>query len=148
MAFHIVTNRCFLACEKVTSVVIEELVPDRPILRPRKTKKLRKFKSKPTKASAVKEPPKQFVIHITYYPLSTKVGSNNSSYGNSGSSTEECIMDVRIFGQKEAITLYAEIIREVQEQHPSEAYLDRLVDKMLAGAEFKLSEPEPKNADD
>ena len=137
MAFHVVTNRCFLACEKVTSVVIEQLVPDRPIIRKKKPVKGKR------KATA-KEMPKQFNIHIAYYPLAIKSTSSNS-YNNS---TDECTLDIRVFGKKQALMLYAEIIREVQEQHPGEGYLDKLVEKMLSTDEFKFAEHEINNAND
>lgn len=139
MAFHIVTKKCFLACEKVTSVIIEEMVPDRPKpMRRRKKKKGSKMlltaKSKPVAVQ-----PKQFTITIAYYPLNSN--NKNGNFGNGSGSSEEYTLQMHIFGKKEANMLYAEIIREVQEQHPGEGYLDKLVNKMLAGEDFQVGEP-------
>ena len=140
MAFHIVTNRCFLACEKVTSVVIEELMPERQAPRPRKKKPKKYSKPKPPSAKAVVKPPRQFTITISYYPIAL----NTQQYSNSGG-REEFSLDLRVLGKDAAYGLYAEIIKEVQEQHPGEGYLDKLVSKMLEGADFKVDEPEPMN---
>ena len=133
MAFHVVTKRCFLACEKVTSVIIEELIPDKPRPRPRRKKK----NITPGKTvKALKTPPKLFSITISYYPIANIKNSAYSS-GN-GNSTEEYSLDLKIVGKKEAHLLYAEIIREVQEQNPGEGYLDKLVHKMLEDIDFKV----------
>lgn len=141
MAFHIVTNRCFLACEKVTSVVIEEIIPDKPT--PRRKRKKSKNASKLVKpaAKALLELPKQFSITISYYPLTINGNSNFSSNSRGGDPTEYSL-DLRIVGKQEAYALYAEIIREVQEQHPGEGYLDKLVNKMLEGIEFQIEVPQ------
>lgn len=132
MAFHIVTSRCFIACEKVTSVVIEENIPERTRVRPKKTKAKKNKLGK--LAAPVAEPPKQFTITVSYYPLA-KQTNNQNGYGSSSSSTgiEECSIDLRVFGKKESYDLYREIVKEVRDQHPNEGYLDELVDKLLAG---------------
>lgn len=148
MAFHIVTNKCFLACEKVTSVVIEELIPERPIrIKHKKSKRrsltdsLMKAKKEVSKVQDVVA--KQFSITISYYPL-----ANNSAANYNGNTREEYSIEMRIIGKQEAYALYAEIIKEVQEQHPGEGYLDKLVTKMLEGVEFQLEEPELSPNDD
>jgi hypothetical protein len=119
MVMHIVTERCFLACEKVTYIKLEE--------EPKKaTPNCKAKRGRPRKI----EPECNYVITIGYIPSSTV---------NYKRDIEECL--VLILGSKEkAFSLYAEIVREVQEQHPNEAYLDRLVSKMLGGGEFKLQE--------
>lgn len=135
MAFHIVTSRCFIACEKVTSVVIEENIPERTRVRPKKARK----KTYAKNAAPIKEPPKQFTITVSYYPLAQQK-NNQNGYGNgSGNGIEECSLDLRVIGKKEAYSLYAEIIKEVREQHPNEGYLDELVDRILLGSDFKDS---------
>lgn len=144
MAFHIVTNRCFLACEKVTSVTVEELAPDERLkvlekAPPKKVKKGKKTK-KPKKLPKPTEKQPIFCISISYYPLST----NGNNYNNQRDPQENC-MEVRVAGQDKAFKLYSDIIREVQEQHPNEAYLDNLIDKVLAGEDFKILEPPNAN---
>lgn len=144
MAFHVVTNRCFLACEKVTSVVIEELIPDRPAPRRKRKKSKRYGAAKKAPAAKIVEIPRQYTISISYYPLAL----NSQQYNNNNGSREEFSMDLRVIGKNEAYALYAEIIKEVQEQHPGEGYLDKLVNKMLEGADFKLLEPQVIPSDD
>jgi len=105
MSFHIVTDRCFLTCEKVVAVVIEET-----------------FEEKATKSKA-KKPPKKVLdyctISITYTPTST------NSYDG-----QNCL-ELRIAEKAKAVSLYAEIVRQVQEQWPDDVFLDKLVSKML-----------------
>jgi hypothetical protein len=127
MAFHIVTKNCFLVCEKVTSVILEEVFPD--------GKPVRKTKKKPGPKKKESEEDKQFSINIAYYPVNTS-RSQSSSY-NSSSGAEEQSVEFRIIGRKEATALFNEIIKEVQEQHPNEAYLDKLVTKILSEDELK-----------
>lgn len=138
MAFHIVTNRCFLACEKVTSVLLEELAPEiqRKTL-PKKKPKNKKFKLEKAKVKEVVVTPAHFAITISYYPLSTVTqGGNGFSGSGSSRADQENSLEIRIATKKEAVELYKEIITEVQEQHPNEAYLDKLVHKLLGSDEY------------
>lgn len=143
MAFHVVTNRCFLACEKVTSVVIEELMPDRPPPRPKKKMGKKYLKTKKTPAAAIVKPPRQFSITISYYPIAI----NTQQYNSGNGTRDEHSMDLRVIGKDTAYALYAKIIKEVQEQHPNEGYLDKLVGEMLEGVDFKVLEPGAVDAD-
>ena len=135
MAFHIVTDRCFLACEKVISVVLEELAPEVQKKKVRKSKSKKKVKALLQKAK-VMVAQAQFCIAIGYYPLSISQQANNS-FG--GGRDQENTLEIRIKDKKEAVKLYKEIIKEVQEQHPNEAYLDKLVHELL-GNEDTLME--------
>lgn len=146
MGFHIVTNRCFLACDKVNSIVIEELITERQ-LPPRRKAKRRKSKKTGTQLKKkpvppIEEEPRQFVITIGYYPSSLQGQQNNRG------DPSEYSLDLRVNGKKEAYALYGEIVKEVQEQHPGEGYLDTLVSKMLAGTDFTTNQPEREKDDD
>jgi hypothetical protein len=110
MSFHIVTDRCFLTCEKVVAVVIEET-----------------FEEKKTKVK--KTPKKVFdycTISITYVPVTT----NNYDGQN-------CI-ELRVEEKAKAMSLYAEIVKQVQEQFPNEVFLDKLVSRMLGDAQVDM----------
>ena len=126
MSFVIVTKRCFLTCEKVTSVIIEELSSKKVKELVVEKKKKRGKSSRKTKLVDVP----QYAICIAFIPSSSQK-AQNSTYGGNGK--EEQTLELRVLGKKEAYSLYSEIIREVQEQHPNEGYLDKLVEKMLAG---------------
>ena len=130
MAFHIVTSKCFLVCEKVISVVVEELAPDGLAKRAYTTAKKKNKKTK--KTLRVKKPELTYSIAISYYPLA----SNN----HGGSIRDEHSLEVRVTNKEEAAKLYKEIIKEVQEQHPNEGYLDTLVDRVLLGIESELKD--------
>lgn len=148
MAFHVVTNRCFLACEKVCSVVIEEIIPDKPMPRKKRKQRISKkkgavvLKKKKITAKPLEVMPRQFSITIGYYPLSTTANPNSRS------DSSEYSLDLRILGKKEAYALYGQIIKEVQEQHPTDGYLDKLVSDMLGGVDFEVGEPEEEADED
>lgn len=103
MSFHIVTDRCFLTCEKVVAVVIEE-----------------SFEEKKTKVKkTLKKVLDYCTISITYTPSAT------SSYDG-----QNCL-ELRVTEKAKALSLYNEIVRQVQEQFPNDVFLDKLVNKML-----------------
>lgn len=110
MSFHIVTDRCFLTCEKIVAVVIEEI-----------------FEEKKTK---VKKTPKKVLdyctISITYTPSSTK------NYDG-----QNCL-ELRVTEKAKAMSLYTEIVRQVQEQFPNDVFLDKLVNKMLGDSPHEM----------
>lgn len=135
MAFHIVTNRCFLACEKVTSVVLEPVLAEKPD-RLKTLFKTTKKKGKKAKKTAVKKvaPEQTFCISISYYPLAVTQQQRNSG------DPQENTMEVRVVGEAKANKLYQEIIREVEEQHPNEGYLNKLVDKLFNGESLLATE--------
>jgi hypothetical protein len=107
MALHIVTKNFFLSCESITSVVIE------------KETLTNKTKSSKTK----KKVPDIFYIRITYYPMANK---------NSSIRDREDDVTITIEGEKETQALYTEIVKTIQEHYPNEAYLDKLMNKLIS----------------
>ncbi len=128
MPLHIVTSRCFLTCEKVTFIKLEEF-PSVPLI-PTKPKQL-KGKKKVGRPKKVAEPKIDYRITVGYYPV-LPAGSFQQREPN------ECILELGLPDKQKIQALYAEIVREVQEQHPSELYLDKLVNKILTQDEFKI----------
>lgn len=117
MSFHILTEKCFLTCEKVTAIVIEEALPEE---RASKSKKIKKPE------------PLYYTITITYIP-----GNKNNNYD----AGENCL-EVRISEKKKAISVFGEIVKQVQEQFPNEVYLDKLVNSMLGSSNHEIVEIE------
>jgi hypothetical protein len=136
MAFHIVTSRCFLTCEKIISITIQEERPETDY----SIKPIKAAKSK-AKVKKAKVPDKKFEIKIVYYPLA--VGGSHGIHNTS--EPTEYTLDITSLDEKTAHTLYGEIVREVQEQHPHEGYLDKLVSKLFENeTELAVDEPKPK----
>jgi hypothetical protein len=131
MALHIVTSKCFLTCDKILYIKLEERPddPDAVVYKPKKKGR----PSKKEKAELAK-PQVTHRIMIGYYPVSA---SNNNYNGG----PNECCLEVTVPDKQTADALYMKIVREVQEQHPNELYLDKLVHKMLASDEFKIDAP-------
>ncbi len=121
MSFHIVTDRCFLTCEKVVAIVIEDALPEEELETKSKSKKSKK------------QEPLYSTISITYKPI-----NSNSSYDG------ENLLEVRISEKAKALAIYSEIIRQVQEQYPSDVFLDKLVNNMLGDASCEMVDPKKK----
>lgn len=135
MAIHIVTSRCFLACEKVLSVKIEDYprIEDEDVASVTKPKPVKK-KGKKAKKTKPAEPLRDYRITIGYYPAA--INSQAPRNYDSG----EYMLELAIRDKEKAYKVYSEIVREVQEQHPTEGYLDKLVGQMLASDEFIFEE--------
>jgi hypothetical protein len=134
MPLHIVTSKCFLACDRITFIKLDEfldLVPTLPLSKNKKVGRPKKV-VKPLSKSKI-----NYRITIGYYPVVTL---NNNYSGRL--EPNECLLELDMSDKQKVHALYAEIVREVQEQHPSELYLDQLVNRMLEHDEFKLSAPQ------
>ena len=128
MAIHIVTSRCFLACDRVLSVKLEEYPIDDPD-RPPPTKK-------PKKGRPAKKQPRTYESRITIVYCPMRNGANNNY-------DSEYTLEIVVRERDKAVSLYGEIVKEVQEQNPNEAYLDQLVNRILVSDDFKVAD-QPK----
>lgn len=130
MALHIVTSRCFLACDRVTFVKLEE--------RPSESEGLMKSVEKKAKRGRPKKevaPKMEYVIVIGYYPITT------ANYNYNNREPTEYTLEVKRLDQQTATALYKEIVKEVQEQYPNEVFLDKLVNKLLTEGLPEVEEP-------
>lgn len=121
MSFHIVTDRCFLICEKVIAIVIEDALPEEELETKSKAKKSKK------------QEPLYSTISITY-----KLTNSNSNYDG------ESLLEIRISEKAKALSIYNEIIKQVQEQFPDDIFLDKLVHNLLGDASCEIVEPKKK----
>lgn len=108
----IVTDHCYLSCENINHVRMEELhLTDERWTYNKKTLQ-------------VSDSAKHYQISIDFDPVVT----NNTSHKQRNCSE---VVKVIITGKKNAHSVYREIIHQIREQTPDKLYLDKLVDKFF-----------------
>lgn len=121
MATVIVSRQCYLVCEKINFITLQEADPikakeDTPwttsLKKPTRTKKTKT--KKPTKDEIL------YQIYICFEPAGSNRGEQSSVYLN-------------VRGEEKCLSLFKEIVGQIREQNPDQLYLDKLVDKFLAG---------------
>ena len=124
MSLVIITKRCFLVCERVTSIIIEESnnFEKEKIQESSRRFNFLKKKIKETKLD-------EWVICVNYIPES--VNASSGKIYPSGSK-EEKTLELLITGKREAFALFNEMVHEIREQNPDLLYLDKLIEKMLS----------------
>ena len=101
---------------------------------PKTEKKEEPRREEPKREEPKKEEPLYCTISITYKPDN----KNSNSYDG-----DNCL-ELRITEKAKAQSLYSEIIRQVQEQFPSDVFLDKLVNNMLGDASCEMVDPKKK----
>ena len=69
---------------------------------------------------------RQYNIDIRYNPIPR----NN----NSGRGSDEHSVSIQVVGEKAALKLFKELVQQIREQCPDQAYLDKMVDNILNGS--------------
>jgi hypothetical protein len=114
----IATKRCFLTCEDIIFITVQEYLQDHeyeePALRVR-FKQLAKRLMTPFD--------RRYRIHIVYVYNPDPV--NHPSHRQNGE------LDLDLVGEKDTYDFYHELVRQIREQKPDALYLDKLVEKML-----------------
>ena len=117
----LVTDHCYLQCQSVNSIIINE--PDGSdddgrlfILRKRKKKSAKK-----------KVTPKQkYQICIDFVPVAV------SNVNGSGRNDFSVTVTVSIMGHEACLKLFGELCHQIREQLPDHLFLNQLVDRFLA----------------
>lgn len=116
MPLVIVTKQCYLVCEKVTFITLEERMSEN------------NAKSEWWVKKKKEKPRTEWVITIDYVPELTQSQVQHARH----SSSDNNAVEVRVFNREDAFHLYKEIVTEIREQCPDLLYLDKLIDKVLA----------------
>lgn len=122
MSLVIVTKRCYLICESVTSIIIEPAGEREGLVTSNGL--FKKKAPKPTDPLLM-----EWTIEINYIPVGPKSLQSNSGYGKS-SESGECI-SILVTGFKDASILFHEIVGEIREQCPDILFLDKLINDVL-----------------
>lgn len=130
MPLVIMTKRCYLVCESITSVILEQTGPDdgsdRKLIRSG-------FFSKKMKYVPIEDEAKEWKIEINYVPPASGKSKGNGNY-SSNNADELHQITCLVEGTKEASDLYFHIVKEIREQCPDLLYLDRLMEQVLGNA--------------
>jgi hypothetical protein len=129
MSLVIVTKQCFLLCDRIISIVLDEAhkedTGDEDTQYKRQSWSFRK--------TAAKEKPSEWFIEIKYIPEITSIQGRQN--GGAISQRDFCSLEIRLFDKDEAFKLYSEIVHEIREQMPDQLFLDKLVNSALTGEE-------------
>ena len=123
----IVTKHCYLLCDSINSISIEEVNGQEEKWVPKKKKKLA---IKPIKTEAIKN---TLEYEITIDFISTMAPSNGRNGGS------DRTLAIRVRGYDRALALYKDMVNQIREQMPDKLFLDKLVDK------FFSENPDPIN---
>jgi len=127
MSVIIVTKRCYLTCERVISIVIEETHADSE-----SNDNERSWTFLGRKVVEPKPKPPGYLITVLYVPeVVAAITKNANLFGNQAS---QCSMEIYVSNEEDAFALFTEMVYEIQEQSPNDLYLDKLVAKVLKGA--------------
>lgn len=122
----IVTNRCYLVCEKVTSITVQEYESESTKKRPRL-----KAKGKVKKAVVPLVDKTSFKLEINYIPASANVAQKSSSYHATSGNTTEHTIELDVFTKVATFALYHELVKQIRDQTQDQIYLDKMVDELL-----------------
>lgn len=125
MALILCTKRCFLVCEDIISITVQDTHYDDEE-RPRRSKRptlLERIKyARQGFFPPVPEAERTYCINLQY------IMPQINNYGNSGSA--ECL-NIEVQGKEETLRLFKELVTEIREQKPDTLYLDKLIENVL-----------------
>lgn len=111
----IVTSRAYLLCESINCITMQ-YNPDHH----RGNKKVIPF----------------YDIHVDY---------NKASQNGQISQDNNYILTIRVAGEKVALQVYKEIVKQIREQLPDQVYLDKMLEDILSGGKDIHDEPSEKS---
>lgn len=127
----IVTKQCYLLCEAINYIAINEVDPhddDGKLAifdKPRRGKKAKK----PTKRQIEAWERQQFQIVIDFIPSNgTNPTQGLSKHGSNGNTTTVAI---RVSGRDRCLALFSHMVEQIREQIPDNKFLDDIVSRFL-----------------
>jgi|SRR5579884_3846683 len=118
----IVTNRCYLLCEAINHISVNEMSNDCKEEEWERRRKKPKKISKATRAKQIENAPYQ--IQIDFIPTSRGPNANNGRDDNA------CV-SITVYGRSRAMALFGDMVAQIREQIPDQVFLDKLVENFL-----------------
>ena len=126
----IVTQQCYLLCEAINYIAINEIDGDN------ESRLTSFFKEEPKKGKKAKKPTKkqieewkrqQFQIIIDFVPANgiTVGSSSHKSGGNTAT------VAIKVSGRDKCLGLFSHMVEQIREQIPDNKFLDDIVNKFL-----------------
>ena len=130
----IVTRQCYLLCEAINYIVINEVEDDEPEYKISHSKKAKKKipVSMKLKTEYIKER-KPYQIVIDFVPIGSPTVLNNNSLKRSSSNEDSTRVCITVQGLERAVLLFQDMVAQIREQLPDQMFLDKLVEKFLTG---------------
>lgn len=129
MSLILVTQQCYLVCDKITYITLEQqhaTDSDGNYLytearEPTFIEKLFRLKNGARRHKMV------WVVTIDYTPESFQNGNSNRN------SRESCTVSIDVFEKEDAVALFKEMVSQIRDQCPDQLYLDKLISNTLGG---------------
>jgi hypothetical protein len=131
----IVTKQCYLLCEAINFIVINELEDDEGLtkfLSRLRSKKKSKTKSKPPKSPKLKD---EYIKLIKPYQIIINFEPKGQPTHNQASTEAGTQVAITVQGLERTIALFQEMVAQIREQIPDQMFLDKLVREFLTGIE-------------
>jgi len=122
----IVTQQCYLLCESINYIAINEVQDEDDglsFIRPKRTRRTKKS----TKAQIEAWKKQQFQIIIDFIPVGSISQNNNISRNNSNTTS----VNIRVTGRDRCLDLFAHMVQQIREQIPDNKFLDEIVEKFI-----------------
>ena len=137
----IITKQCYLLCEAINYIAVNEVRDDDAmdafdrVMRKRAARKSgRKRSLAPKKPTALERriaETTQYQIIIDFIPVAGKHSPNIKS---NGVTPESASVGFTVTGRKTCLELFSHMVEQLREQIPDHMYLDKLVEKFLSEA--------------
>jgi len=133
----IVTRACYLLCEAINHISVNEASDECKkeeawSASNRRGRKKKKKPSRPTKAMiAQKIQNAPYQIIIDFVPVSR----GNPNQQQRSSTDESTTVAITVYGRDRCLALFAEMVEQIREQLPDQMFLDKIVEKLLGEVE-------------
>lgn len=128
----IVTRQCYLLCEAINYIVINEVEDDQP-----EWTSIGKKKKKPVIGVALKnayiKERKPYQIVIDFIPTGGPQQNQNNNSLRKSSNDDSTKVAITVQGLERAVALFQDMVAQIREQIPDQVFLDKLVEKFLVG---------------
>jgi len=127
----IVTKQCYLLCEAINYIAINEVQDDDDkelssmFDKPKRGRKSRK----PTKKQVEAWKRQQYQIVIDFVPANGINPTNGNQLRKSGGDT--ATIGIKITGRDRCLDLFAHMVEQIREQIPDNKFLDEIVEKFI-----------------
>ena len=112
----IVTRQCYLICESINFISVDEVDNDDKFIGKGKSKKK-------------KDENKYYEITIDFMPAATNTGNNHNRGRELGTVT------INVQGKQECFALFNEMVKQIRDQMPDVLFLNKLVENFLVDNE-------------
>jgi hypothetical protein len=137
----IVTRQCYLLCESINYIVINEAEDDTAVSvwldKPKKNRRTKKIPKSLKQKNDYINYIKPYQIHIDFIPTGGVQPNGNSGNGSLRTSKSDTTtrVSITVQGLERCAALFQEMVAQIREQIPDQVFLDKLIEKFLIGSD-------------